>query len=142
MIKPGYPRRTRFNLTSVGSLALLWVGILSPTATGDTTSGVRAEIEALLARLESSNCDFERNGRTHSAAEAKAHLLRKLDRLQSKRTITNTEQFIDLAASKSSLSGEPYLVMCPSAPPIPSAAWLRIELEKLRGSNTLEPKPR
>jgi hypothetical protein len=42
---------------------------------GPTPMTVRAEVDALLGKLESSGCQFNRNGSWHSAAEAKAHLL-------------------------------------------------------------------
>lgn len=116
----------------VGPLAFVWAIILSSAAAAETGSRVRVEIEALLARLESSHCEFQRNGQTYSASDAKAHLLRKLAYLEAKGTVTSTEQFIEVAASKSSLSGNPYLVLCPSAAPIISATWLMSELHTLR----------
>jgi hypothetical protein len=92
----------------------------------------RGEIEALLSRLAASGCQFKRNGAWHTAVEAQAHLQRKLDYLVDKGAVTSTEQFIDRAASKSGLSGKAYLVKCGSASPLPSAAWLRAELQRLR----------
>ena len=35
------------------------------------------------------------------------------------------EQFIDLAASRSSMTGQAYLIKCGSAAPLESGAWLR-----------------
>lgn len=97
-----------------------------------TAAPVRAEIDALLARLEGSGCQFERNGSWHGGAAAKKHLLRKLDAVEDRTTISSTEQFIDLAAAKSSSSGRPYRVKCGAEPAVESRAWLSRELAALR----------
>jgi len=61
----------------------------------------------LLRRLEASGCEFNRNGNWYPAAEAESHLLRKLNYLQDRDMVQTTEQFIELAASSSSMSGQP-----------------------------------
>jgi hypothetical protein len=93
---------------------------------------VRSEIDALLGKLSSSGCEFSRNESWHSADEAKSHLLGKLHHLERKGLVQSTEQFIERAASASSLSGKPYLVKCGSAAPIESRTWLYAELKDLR----------
>lgn len=93
---------------------------------------IRAEIEALLTLLEVSACEFNRNGSWYSAREAKAHLLRKLEYLEKKNAVAKTEQFIELGASTSSLSGKPYLVKCPDADPVASSEWLLAQLKAIR----------
>lgn len=98
-----------------------------------TTAPVRAEIDALLARLQASGCEFNRNGKWYDGADAQAHLLRKLEYIEDRTTVRSTEQFIDLAASTSSRSGKPYLVRCAGGAPVESRAWLREQLELLRG---------
>jgi len=92
----------------------------------------RAEVEALLARLQSSGCQFNRNGSWYSGADAKAHLLRKLEYLENKDMVKTAEQFIDLGAATSSSSGKPYLVKCGAAAPLESKAWLTAELKAIR----------
>ena len=92
----------------------------------------RAEVDALLARLQSSGCQFNRNGSWYSGAEAKGHLLRKLDYLEKKDLVKNAEQFIDLGAAASSSSGKPYLVKCGGAAAVESKAWLAAELKAIR----------
>ena len=94
---------------------------------------IRAEIETLLTRLEKSGCEFNRNGSWYSGAEAKTHLLRKLAYIEDKGTLQNTEQFIDLAASKSSFSGDAYQVKCANGSALHSQQWLLRELQGLRG---------
>ncbi len=97
-----------------------------------TESAVTQEIKQLLARLEASGCEFNRNGSWHSAVEAKTHLLRKLDYLQEKTPLTSTEQFITLAATASSMTGQAYQVRCAGAESLASAAWLGKALTALR----------
>jgi hypothetical protein len=46
--------------------------------------------------------------------------------------IQTAEQFIDQAATESSLSGQPYQVRCQGGPPMTSQRWLRDELARLR----------
>jgi hypothetical protein len=60
------------------------------------------------------------------------HLLRKLKYLEDKGAVQTAEQFIELAASSSSTTGQPYLVRCGSEAPIQSATWLRAQLQVMR----------
>ncbi|MES2355494.1 MAG: DUF5329 domain-containing protein [Pseudomonadota bacterium] len=102
------------------------------------TPAVRTEIDALLSSLQTSGCEFNRNGSWYSAAEAKTHLLRKLEHLEGKDAVQSTEQFIDLAASTSSASGKPYLVRCGNTPPVESKKWLSSQLTTIRSSGRTE----
>ncbi len=92
----------------------------------------RGEIESLLSRLASSGCQFKRNGSWHTAVEAQAHLRRKLDYLENKGAIASAEQFIERAATQSSISGKQYQVQCGNHTPVPSSQWLHTELQALR----------
>lgn len=94
----------------------------------------RAEVDALLTRLQSSGCEFNRNGSWYAGADAKAHLLKKLDYLEGKDLVKTAEQFIERGASASSMSGKPYLVRCAGKAPVESAKWLTAELQALRGA--------
>ncbi|KQP50153.1 DUF5329 domain-containing protein [Pseudorhodoferax sp. Leaf274] len=93
---------------------------------------VQAEIDALISRLQASGCEFQRNGRWHAGAEAVAHLQKKRDYLEGRDAIRSAEDFVNLAASESSLSGEPYRVRCAGAEPVDSRAWLQQRLQELR----------
>ena len=116
------------------AIAFLILALSGPLSAEPAAANVHTEINALLDRLESSGCQFNRNGSLHTGAEAKAHLLTKLDYLDKKGAVQSTEQFIDLAASKSSVSGKPYLVMCANAPPVESKVWLMRELQTVRSA--------
>lgn len=97
-----------------------------------TSPAVRAEIDALLNRMQASSCQFNRNNTWHSEAEAKAHLLRKLEYLEGKGVVKSTEQFIELGATSSSYSGKPYLVKCGTAAAQESKPWLLLQLKGIR----------
>jgi hypothetical protein len=60
-----------------------------------------------MNRLESSGCQVVRNGTRYPAADARAHLLTKLRYLEDRGAVQTAEQFIERAASKSSVSGDP-----------------------------------
>lgn len=106
-------------------------------AAAPLTTGAQGEIDALLARLAASGCQFQRNGSWHAADAARAHLRRKLDHLVDKGLVANAEQFIERAASRSSTSGSPYRVRCGDRPPMASAAWLHAELRVLRATRSV-----
>jgi hypothetical protein len=115
-------------------LATLVIGVALAAAvsSGSASGPVRAEIEVLLARLEASGCEFNRNGAWHSGADAKNHLQRKLRYLEKRGTLRSTEQFIELAATSSSSSGQAYQVKCGGAAAQASAQWLTKELAVIR----------
>lgn len=116
----------RFFLTVL--FALCWsMSFASPTA-----APVKSEIDELMARLQGSGCQFNRNGTWYTGTEAKDHLLRKLEYIEGKSIVQSTEQFIELAASKSSLSDKPYQVKCAGNPPIESQLWLTEQLRFIR----------
>jgi hypothetical protein len=101
----------------------------------------RTEIDELMSRLEASGCEFGRNGAWHTAADAKSHLMRKLQYLEDNGAVETTEQFIELAASGSSSTGQPYLVKCGNGAIVRSGAWLRAQLQVLRSAGPAKPAP-
>lgn len=94
----------------------------------------RVEIDSLLSRLAVSGCRFKRNGTWHMAAEARAHLVRKLEYLVDRGAVASAEQFIERAATRSSMSGQAYLVKCGASPTVLSSKWLYSELQALRAA--------
>ena len=114
--------------------SLILLSLLAPVVAGAAPlpPAARAEVDALLNRLQTSGCEFNRNGSWHAGAEAKAHLLKKLDYLERKDLVSTAEQFIERGASSSSMSGKPYLVRCAGKAPVESAAWLKAELQQVR----------
>jgi hypothetical protein len=108
--------------------------LCSVSAAAPPTGVVKAEIEALLIKLQASGCQFNRNGTWYTGSEAKDHLARKLEHLESKASVSSAEQFIDLAASRSSSSGQAYLVQCAGGAPVESKQWLGSQLASIRSS--------
>lgn len=92
------------------------------------------EIRGLLEFVEKSDCTFIRNGAEYSGPQARAHLEQKLNYLESKNRVKSAEDFIDLAATKSSMSGRAYEVRC-SAGTEPAGMWLHKELQRQRESH-------
>ncbi len=95
----------------------------------------------MLGRLVASGCEFNRNGNWYTAAEAKSHLSQKLKYFEDRGMVQTTEQFIEMAASGSSMSGQPYLVRCGNSAPVQSGQWLRTELKDLRSATRPKSMP-
>ena len=114
----------------LATLAL--IAAVSPAWPAEPDEVARAEIAHLLKHLESSGCQFQRNGSWYAPARATSHLNQKYEYLLKKGRVTSAETFIELAATESSASGQPYSVKCGDAAAVPSAAWLREELAKYR----------
>jgi hypothetical protein len=122
-------------------LSLLTCLVAIAATAAPASPAARAEIDGLLVRLEASGCEFNRNGSWHTAAEAKAHLLEKLKYLENRDLVQTTEQFIELGASRSSMSGEPYLVKCGKGTPVQSGHWLRSQLQDVRSAGRAKNPP-
>lgn len=113
-------------------LPLLLLFVLSVAAAQSPPAKVTREINQLFTALEQSGCEFQRNGAWHDAAAASAHLRRKYVYLQKKGAVTSAERFIELAATKSSMTGTPYRVRCSGAPTVESRTWFSRKLTELR----------
>lgn len=108
--------------------------VLATSAFAAPSPAASREIAGLMQALGASRCELNRNGNWYDATQARAHLQRKYDYLLKKNLVDTAEQFIDRAASRSSLSGKAYRVRCPDRPEQDSAAWFRGQLLRLRGS--------
>jgi hypothetical protein len=122
-------------------LLLLTVVFAATGSAASLSPAARAEIDALLSRLEASSCTFNRNGTWYPATEARSHLLRKLKYLEDRGMVQSAEQFIERAASRSSTTGQPYLVQCGSGAPVQSGTWLLSELQAMRASGRARSAP-
>lgn len=94
---------------------LLLLGILAPAFPAQCAAlDARAEREIahLFVHLRASRCEFNRNGTWYSAERAVAHLRRKYEYLRNKHGIASAEDFIEGAATRSSVTGRPYRVRC------------------------------
>jgi hypothetical protein len=115
-------------ITAAGAIAAL----LAMSAAAQPTRAAADEIQILLAAMEQSGCEFYRNGGWHTAADARAHLTRKLARVEKGQPLRSAGEFIDAVATRSSSSGEPYRVRCPGSAPVASATWFRQALQRSR----------
>lgn len=116
--------------------------VVGPTSAASLAPTARDEIDALLGRLTASGCQFKRNGTWYTAGDARAHLVKKLDYLAGRGAVASAEQFIERAATQSSVSGEAYAVKCGDEPARASSDWLRSELRALRANpNSARERP-
>jgi len=122
-------------------LALLTCCVAIAATAAPLPPAARTEIDALMARLVASGCEFSRNGNWYTAVEAKSHLSQKLKYFEDRGMVQTTEQFIEMAASTSSMSGQPYQVRCGKSAPVQSGQWLRSELKDLRSVTRAKSTP-
>ena len=115
-------------------LLLAFYAIAAVCAAAPLSPAARAEIDALMTRLETSGCKINRNGTWYPAADARSHLVTKLNYLEERGAVESTEQFIERAASKSSMSGRPYLIKCGDNAPVETGTWLTLQLQGMRAS--------
>jgi len=87
-------------------------------------------IAFLLHRIETADATFIRNGQTHTPQEAVAHVRAKYEHFKGQ--IKTPEDFIRLAATKSLLTGQPYLVRTRDGKEMPLNAWLSNALREHR----------
>ncbi|MCW8277751.1 DUF5329 domain-containing protein [Pseudomonas sp. PCH199] len=117
------------------SQMLIAIGIsliaIVTNAQAQATPQVTQEIKGLLDFVEHSECLFVRNGSEFQGPRARAHLEKKLSYLEGKNMVSSAEDFIDLAATKSSMSGRAYEVRCPEGVQ-PASTWLKRELQRQR----------
>ena len=106
-------------------ISLLMLKSLSVKGADTTEHEVRLLIDAIAA----SHCDFNRNGRQHTAEEAAAHL--ELKYARAGKHIDSADEFITQLASSSSFTGKPYLMSC-EGDTLPAGEWMIDALEQIR----------
>jgi len=99
---------------------------------GELSAGSREEAAHLFAYLETSGCEFYRNGTWHKGDVAGAHLRQKYQYLLGSGLLSSTESFIEKAATKSSFGGKLYQVRCGASGAVSSSSWLDAELARHR----------
>jgi len=112
-------------------LLLCALALASTLAHARPSPAATKEIGQLMDALSRSGCQFQRNGSWYDAAEARAHLQRKYDYLLKKDKVDTAEQFIQRAASESSMSGRAYRVKCQGKEQ-DASAWFGEQLNQLR----------
>ena len=97
------------------------------------TGSLEQTVNYLIDHVAKSDATFIRNGVSHTPAEAVAHIKAKYEHF--KNQIKTPEDFIRLAASKSLLTGKPYLVRAPNGKETRLDVWLTEALKQYRTEN-------
>jgi hypothetical protein len=128
----------------VSAVLFLVLGLtLAPSAPAAPPAIAQTEINYLLGFIESCACEFFRNGSWYDAKKAAAHLRDKYEILAMQDRIQTAEDFIEEAATRSSLSGQPYQVRCSGDKAVTTDQWLRDILARYRAHTALRaPRPR
>ncbi len=114
------------------TIGLILVLGLAPSAHAAPSLAVVGEIDYLLTMIDHSGCEFRRNGRWYGVTMAAAHLRYKYEVLVASGRINTAEDFIEKAATQSSLSGREYEVKCKGSVTVTSNQWLREALTRYR----------
>lgn len=117
---------------SLRAAALAALFLLAPAAMAQQAPRAAQEIGYLLDAIAHSNCQFNRNGSWYGGEQARAHLQDKYTYLEKRHLASTAENFIERAATSSSISGKAYQIRCPGAAPVASAAWLNEQLARYR----------
>ncbi|HYD17390.1 MAG TPA: DUF5329 domain-containing protein [Patescibacteria group bacterium] len=87
-------------------------------------------ITHLFQFVREANAQFIRNGVSYNGGDAAAHMEKKWG--HAKDRLSTAEEFIDYVASRSSLTGKPYMVKTADGKTIEARAWLYAELNRFR----------
>ena len=91
----------------------------------------KKKIDFLISSVENlKGAKFIRNGLEYNGQEAAKHLRMKL---QSAVVVQTADDFIRLCASKSSLSGKPYMIRLPDGKTIKSEEYFREKIKEYKG---------
>jgi len=104
--------------------------LISNIAVADVPANQVIEVNHLLAFVKESGCIINRNGTDHPAVKGISHIEKKYDYFRD--DITSTEEFIEYSATKSTMSGDFYMVSCPGKESIRTQDWLMAELKRFR----------
>ena len=121
-------------MKSIAVIAFIFLVLFSGVVGGQETLEIK-KIEFLISSVENlTGAKFIRNGSEYTGNEAAEHLRMKLKGAGSK--VKTADDFIRLCASKSSMSGKPYMIRSSDGKTIKSEEYFR---EKLKEYNsTLE----
>ncbi len=113
--------------------SVLTFALTSQGLSGQLPPAQKAEIEHLLSYIEQSGCHFCRNGTWYDdTKKVRDHVELKYDYFTKKGQINSTEDFIKRSATRSEMSGKPYLVKSGNESPMLLSQWLLDELERYR----------
>lgn len=94
------------------------------------SADMQNEITHLLSFVKNTQCQYERNGTSHTGVEAVEHIQTKYNYFKDE--IDSAEKFIKLSATKSTMSGKYYMIRCEGRSKVKSQEWLLQELTSYR----------
>ena len=100
---------------------------------GEPTDKVKQTIQYLIEYVSGSELKFIRNAREYTPDEAAKHMNKKYQYFSD--DIKTAEDFIELCATKSLMSGKPYLVVDRGGIALRTSDWLRAELAAYQERN-------
>ena len=113
--------------TSLFYAAVLTLATLPSVAADDNLDDT---VQILLTRVSESGYVFIRNGKEYDSRDAAKHMRRKYEHFEDE--IETPEQFIELAATKSMMTGRRYRIRLPDGTEMDTSDWLLDELTSLR----------
>jgi hypothetical protein len=120
-------------LPSAVTLAILF--LLTPCLLrGEQIDTVDKTVQHLIGHVSESGLTFIRNADRYSSIEAAEHMNNKYQHFRG--DIEIAEDFIERCASRSLLSGKPYLVIDEQGERVRTSEWLEAELADYRARNT------
>ena len=115
-------------------LVTFTMSTLAYSSNDPSLSSTQQEINHLLQFVQETPCQYERNGSIHTGQEAVEHITKKYRYFED--DTETAEDFIELSATKSTLSGRHYQVHCPNQASQTSKHWLLAELTKFRSTRS------
>ncbi|MDE1464634.1 DUF5329 family protein [Spartinivicinus poritis] len=101
--------------------------LVSPTQASEQLAN---EVSYLKQQVKDTHCRFLYNGKLYQPAAMLDYIERKHGLF--KDDISNAEEFIVLAASRSAKTGQPLKIQCPGKPAMKTKGWLLDKLQTYR----------
>ncbi len=130
------------NIRSAVKFGLAPSLLLASLALAVPSADVQTEVEYLLQHIADSGCEFYRNGSWYNGRRASTHLYQKYQYLVAHDEIASADDFIERAATRSSVSGIAYQIRCSGGEPVDSKPWLLDALAAYRQAKSAAPPSR
>jgi hypothetical protein len=122
----------------LGAFAAILSVLTAPAiAEATQTEPLDATVQYLIGHVSGSGLTFIRNNSRYSAAEAAEHMHRKYEHFKDE--IRTPEDFIARCATRSLLTGKPYLIITAQGEEIPTSDWLGRALQEYRARRPQDP---
>lgn len=109
---------------------MLFFGAFAGLARAGVTAAEQARIDRLIDYVESrKDVKFVRNGSDYSCEDAAKFMRGKMKAMGEH--VTTAQQFIEQIATKSSTTGQPYMIRFADGKMMPSAQFLADELKRM-----------